>query len=368
MRVEEMLCSTLKARLKKGALRTLKTREGLIDFASNDYLGLARSPLFCEKTFELFGKRQAKIACKMGSSGSRLLSGHHSYFSELEEKIARFHGFEAGLLCNSGYTANLALIASLAQLPCRWTVDRSIHASMHDGLRLGHLRPTFFRHNDLDQLEERLTRESGPSFVLVEAVYSTDGSLAPLKEIAELCTRYGARLIVDEAHSIGVFGQKGRGRVAEEGLGKQVFAIVVTFGKALGCHGAILLGSSLMKQYLINFARPFLYTTAMPLWLLCSIEASYALFPNMEAERSHVQALMQLCPCARSPIQPIPMAGLRRAKLASHALSAHGYDVRALFHPTVSRGQEILRLCLHAHNTAEELKHCLSIIQQWRAA
>ncbi|MBS0653541.1 MAG: aminotransferase class I/II-fold pyridoxal phosphate-dependent enzyme, partial [Verrucomicrobia bacterium] len=259
-----LLNAHLMKRKKMKLMRALSSSEGLVDFASTDYLGFARS-------LEPLESKMGQI----GSTGSRLLTGNHPRFEELEEKIAQFHQAESCLLYNTGYTANLGLIAALGPIEPTFIYDLDIHVSMIDGIRLSKAKSFAFRHNDLNSLEWRLKGAKPPIFVIVESLYSVSGDLAPLKELVDLCLRYGAELIVDEAHATGVCGKMGRGCVAEWGLEEKIFARMHSFSKALGSHGGCILGSQLLKNYLINFSRPFIYTVAMPLSALSLIEAGY---------------------------------------------------------------------------------------------
>lgn len=324
-------------RRQQGNLRKLQIFDHLIDFASNDYLGLSRSTLLKDNILHL------------GSTGSRLLTGNSKYAQDLEESIAGFHGYATGTLFNCGYMANLGLISSIAKENDTIIFDSQIHASMRDGIRLSRAKGYPFRHNDLEHLEARLKTHRG--FICIESIYSTDGSIAPLKEICALAKQYNAKLIVDEAHAVGVFGSQGKGLLTEP-----VFAKIVTFGKALGVHGAIVLGSSSLQQTLINFARPYIYTTALPHYALAAIKSSYELFPHMEEERKHLQQLICQLNLSSTTIQPLKIKGNSAVKKASEKLRAAGFDVRPLMSPTVQQGHESLRICLHAFNTNKELK------------
>ncbi|MBS0629405.1 MAG: 8-amino-7-oxononanoate synthase [Verrucomicrobia bacterium] len=325
-----------------GNIRELRTVPDLIDFASNDYLGLAR----------LYRKWEGNC----GSTGSRLLTGNTAFAEDLEDQIAQFHGYEAGLLFNCGYMANLGLISTIGSSNSTLLFDSHIHASMRDGIRLSSAKGLPFRHNDLEHLENRLRQCNGNCFICIESIYSTDGSIAPLPAIADLACLYEACLIVDEAHAVGVMGPQGRGLVAEHHLGSQVFAQVVTFGKALGAYGAIVLGSDTLKAALVNFATPFIYTTAPPLSILSAIKDSYNRFPMMEKERAHLRRLMNICG-TKTPILGLPIGGNEKAKQASKVLQEKGFDVRPLLSPTVQRGREVLRITLHAFNKEKELYH-----------
>lgn len=355
----------LQTALKLGSLRSLKVREGLIDLTSNDYLGLARDPLFQKMAMQRWDEWSLRLNQKVGSTGSRLLTGNHCYFEEVENAIARFHGFPTATLLNCGYMANLAVLSAFCKPHDVLIADLHIHASMHDAMQLSKAQKHFFRHNDLNHLETRLKRTQGKCYVLIESLYSMGGDFSPLAQIASLCEHYGAHLIVDEAHSLGVLGPQGAGLVAALGLQERVFACMGTFGKALGAHGAVLLGSSLFQKMLINFARPLIYTTALPLSTLAAISCSYERLPQLERERRH---LAQLCRHFgfTSHIYPILMPGSARAKCASLFLASKDFDVRAIFSPSVPRTQERLRFIAHAFNTYRDIERCLQWIHLWR--
>lgn len=343
------LLSKLETRERNGNLRNLTTYENLIDFASNDYLGLAKSP----KLASSISSEWNNLA-QNGSTGSRLLTGNSRYAEKLEDKIASFHGFETGLLFNCGYMANIGLLSTVAGSEDCIFFDANVHASTRDGIILSRAKAYPFRHNDCDHLENRLKActTKGERYICVESVYSTDGSLAPLKEICQLAKTYEAEVLVDEAHAVGVCGHQGRG------LSSNVFAATVTFGKALGAHGAIVLGSHVLKQSLINFATSYIYTTALPFHSLAAINCTYDLFPTMDVERKHIQEL------APSHILSVPFPGANRARALAQKIRKAGFDVRPLLSPTVQRGKEVLRICLHSFNTKQELQALLETIHE----
>lgn len=356
------LHARLQKRKDQGALRTLPVSQGLIDLTSNDYFGFARSSDLLENA--------SKKGNRAGATGSRLLTGNPPFYKELEEKIAHFHRAESCLIYNTGYMANLGLIAALGTAETTFLYDLEIHASMIDGIGLSQAKSIPFRHNDLHSLERKLKEVSLPCFVLVESIYSISGDLAPLKEIATVCSHYGAALIVDEAHATGVYGPKGAGRVAELGLESYFFARIHTFSKALGSHGACVLGSLVLKEYLINFSRPFIYTTALPLTALSLIEAGYE---KMEKEAAYHQNRLKTLLSyfqkksgiqgAQSPIQPIYISGTERVRYFSKKLSEQGLDVRAIVAPTTKRGKECLRLVLHSFNQEQEIDQLVEVLR-----
>ena len=359
----------LQKRTKLGNLRTLKITQPMIDFSSNDYLGLARSPQLATSVFQEWEVNLSRLN-GLGSTGSRLLTGNSLYAQELEEKIAKFHGYEAGLLFSCGYMANMGLLTAITNQESVILFDAAVHASTHDGIRLCRAKAFPFRHNDLEHLENRLKSCSsqGDRFICIESIYSTDGSVAPLTDINQLARKYEAHLIVDEAHAVGACGPKGRGLVAEHNLTADVFAQVTTFGKAIGTYGAIVLGNQTLKQALINFATSYIYTTALPFQTLAAIKCSYDLFPEMDQERNHLQKLIQIFRASypsssMSHIQSVPIEGNEAVKLAAQILVKKGFDVRPLMSPTVQRGHEVLRICLHAFNTDDELAQLINHVQ-----
>lgn len=359
----------LSERQLAGNYRQLKPENGLVDFCSNDYLGFARSAV-------LRGRIEAEITehinFKNGSTGSRLLSGNTNYAERLEGEIAAFHGYEAGLIYNSGYDANTGLFSSLPQRDDTIILDELVHASIIDGARLSYANRYNFKHNDVNSLEEKLKHAKGNIYIGVESIYSMDGDAAPLKAIADIAQKYGAQLIVDEAHATGVAD---KGLVNELNLQHSVFAQVVTFGKALGCHGAIVLGSSLLREYLVNFSRSFIYTTAAPFHQLASVKMAYQLLKNSANEqqalhqhiqffKTHISNKEALIP-SDSAIQCLLLKSNERARALSDNLQANGLDVRPIYSPTVAAGAERVRICIHAYNTIAEIKKLTDLINDF---
>ncbi|MEL6812349.1 MAG: aminotransferase class I/II-fold pyridoxal phosphate-dependent enzyme, partial [Bacteroidota bacterium] len=309
-----------------------------------------------------------------GATGSRLLSGNHKLFSEAETMLAHFHQTEAALFFNSGYDANLGLLASVPQRGDIILFDELCHASIRDGIQMSHAKSYKFKHNDLEdlsRLQDRLTKldDGAEIYIVTESVFSMDGDSPDLKSMATICKTHNAKLIVDEAHAVGVFGTRGEGKVQELGMESQVFARIVTFGKALGCHGAAVLGSADLKTFLINFARSFIYTTALSPHAVATIMASYEQLAKEDTRREklkHNIAILQdnvkkfsienFMDPGSSSIHCCRLPGNSRVKKIAQELMDTGFDVRPILSPTVPAGEERLRICLHSFNSEKEIR------------
>lgn len=381
--VAEILQARLQQRKVADTFRDLTDKSHLIDLASNDYLGLARSQKLRELT--AFYAQQFHLN---GATGSRLISGNSAFTEQLEKDIAFFHQAASALLFNSGFDANIGVFASLPQQGDTIISDELVHASIIDGIRLSKARRLIFKHNDLASLEHCLQQATGTTFITVESLYSMDGDLAPLPEIVQLAEQYHAAVIVDEAHATGIFGATGGGLVQELGLEKRVFARIHTFGKALGIHGAVVVGDEVLRHYLINFARSFIFTTAAAPHSLAAVRAAYELLPTLDKERQqlkeltdffnknttqkhrlsnyqthHVPALNLKNPAAsHSPIQSVVVGDSKQAKALAIRLQDAGFYAKAIVYPTVAKGQERVRICLHSFNTLAEVDMILRVL------
>lgn len=353
-------------RIQANSLRTLKTQTAFCDFSSNDYLGFANSVYLKEKLeFEL----KQHPSYLLGATGSRLISGNSDFIENLESEIANFHNAQAGLIFNSGYDANIGLLSSIALKGDTIITDELIHASIIDGARLSNANKYIFKHNDLESLEEKLKNSKGNIFIVTESVFSMDGDFAPIQEISKLAKKYEAHLIIDEAHATGIFGDFGSGIVNELGLENDVFARVHTFGKALGSHGAIVLGSKDLRTYLINFARSFIYTTALPFHSLLNSKLAYEylkispaldqLKSNIDLFRKSAKALKIPLIDSESAIQCIIISGNEQCKKSAERIQEKGFEVKAILSPTVAEGKERLRICIHATHTTKEINDLL---------
>jgi 8-amino-7-oxononanoate synthase len=363
---EDFLHQKLEERRELDALRRLRLPEGKVDFCSNDYLGVARNALI---------EGEMGLGDVHGSGGSRLLAGNYILIEETEKAIAAFHSAPAGLIYNSGYDANVGLLSCVARRGDIVLYDALSHASIRDGVRLSFAKANSFLHNDCGDLERRLSsaREEGARiFVVTESVFSMDGDLAPLEEMADLCRRYGAQLIVDEAHATGVIGAAGEGLVPRMGLQGECFARIHTFGKAMGCHGAIVLGSGTLREYLINFSRAFIYTTALPPASVRAIATAYRLVPHLKAERNQLQRLIERFRAAAigfgrldsaTPIQGVVVPGNTEVKKVAAHLQDAGLDVRPILYPTVEKGKERLRIVLHSFNSEQEVDRLTALLK-----
>lgn len=367
---EDFLIKRLNERKEQNAYRQLRLPDEKVDFCSNDYLGIVKNNLIAKKS---------EVSLKTGSTGSRLLAGNYALIEQVEEQLTTFHDAEDGLIFNSGYDANLGLLSSVPQRGDTILYDFLSHASLRDGIRLSFAQSFSFRHNDLEDLEKRLQSVCGEGqgniFVVTESVFSMDGDMAPLQEIASLCKKYHSNLIVDEAHATGITGEKGEGLVQQLGLQHQCFARIHTFGKAVGCHGAIILGSSALKNFLINFSRPFIYTTALPESSAAVISRSYELFPEMQEERRRLNHYITIFQQAKlpykvlpgnTPIQIVIVPGNDAVKELAGYLQKNGFDVRPILYPTVPKGSERLRVVLHAFNTEDEVKQLIQKITTFK--
>ena len=363
---------------RKGRFRKLEVYDpNRIDFFSNDYLGLARSDeLYKFFLDRLKTKKTEKCSHSLGSTGSRLISGNSLLCERLEKELADFHRAEAGLIFNSGYDANLGIFSSIPAKGDTIIYDDLSHASIREGVRLSFAKSYSFRHNDMNDLERKLSlvKKGGRTYIAVEALYSMDGDYAPLKEIVELSKRYGAYPIVDEAHSNGTTGSKGEGMVAHLGLTDSFLARLHTFGKGMGCHGSIVLGSRLLKKFLVNKAKPFIYTTALPTHSLIAIQCAYEylsshpelitqLNRNISIFKSLIPSEIQkkILP-GDSAIQSCLIENDVKSKEVARYLQENGINVKAIVSPTVPRGKERIRICLHTFNSEDEIQKLITAL------
>ncbi|EHK46984.1 uncharacterized protein TrAtP1_010390 [Trichoderma atroviride] len=425
--LDKTLANILSLRLSQGRLRRLTIPSpNCVDFSSNSYLSLSSNPAvkaaYLSFIQPYLQSADSEAGFGLGSGGSRLLDGNSAFTEDLEDRIAKFHGADAGLLFNSGFEANTGLFACVPQKGDVIVYDELIHASVHDGMRLSRAQRIPFAHNQvyesstaaseasngknkrqcLDSLLRSLTEDAEGAevrngkknvFIAVEGVYSMDGDAAPLKNIVECVEKRlplgNGYIIVDEAHSTGIFGHQGRGLVCHLGLESRIWGRVHTFGKAMGCSGAIVLCSSVTRSYLINYARSFIYTTAMAFPSLASIRTTYDFLAQGHADPllQHLQSLIlhmhnlligiieQHHPSpelfrinSETPQSPILPLFTSRARNLAQYCQERGFTVRPIVAPTVPAGQDRVRVCLHAGNTVEEVGGLCKAVEEWITA
>jgi 8-amino-7-oxononanoate synthase len=362
LRIADRLSRELAELDRDSQLRSLETPHAL-DFSSNDYLGLA-----CDSRIKQAVAAALASPEMAAATGSRLLSGNSERWMALESDFAKFAGTEAALYFTSGYLANVGLLASLLEPGDTVFSDSANHASLIDGMRLSKARRVVFPHLDLEFLEKalRAVPPEGGKFIVVESVFSMEGDFAPLAELTRLAERYDAELIVDEAHAVGVFGPRGRGLVAAAGLSANALATIFTCGKALAASGAFVCGSETLRNYLINRARNFIFSTALPPYFAAQVRAGFELASRADAERARVIGLANFLraelrrqglevPAGTSPIVPVILGENERAMRVAQRLRAAGFGVRAIRPPTVPEGTARLRLSVTARHTESVL-------------
>jgi 8-amino-7-oxononanoate synthase len=352
--------SSLEARQQ---LRRL-ARMGGVNLSSNDYLGLSADPRLAKAVAAAL-----ESGVPVASTGSRLLSGNSAEWEELESNFARFIGAEAALFFSSGYAANLGLLGAVFRPEDTVFSDVSNHASLIDGIRLSRARKVIFPHLDLNFLEDALRKNDGSAgrrFIVVESLFSMGGDRAPIADLLSLASRFGAELIVDEAHATGVFGPQGRGLVAATNGAAQVFASVYTCGKALASPGAFVCGSEALKQYLVNRARTFIFSTALPPYLSAQISKAVEIAAEANTERERLASLSGFLRVrlqragfnigtSASQIVPVLLGGNDTAIHYADALQRQGFAVRPIRPPTVPEGHSRLRISVTTKLSEEVL-------------
>ena len=349
---------------RKGLKRTLAEPHG-IDLCSNDYLGLARHPRISER----FAHASRDLG--VGSTGSRLLRGHRSAFASVEQRFARFKGTPASLFLGSGWAANLAVLTAFAGEGDVVFSDELNHASLIDGIRLSRARRVVFPHCDVSELSRLLASEpcAGQRFVVTESLFSMDGDLAPLQRYAEMRSQHDFELIVDEAHAVGVYGDLGSGLVEELGCQESVFLSVNSAGKALGVGGSFVCGPEWTIDYLIQVARPFVFSTAPPPAVAEAIDEALTLLAEMPELRGRLREMGMSVrdsldlPQGDSPIVPVILGPNEAAVRTAERMREAGFDLRAIRPPTVPDGTARLRVSLHANLTDREVGDFVSCLQ-----
>ncbi|MCG2580696.1 MAG: 8-amino-7-oxononanoate synthase [Marinobacter sp.] len=362
-------------RLISGPQQPSLTSDGqsLLSFCSNDYLGLANHPANIEALVN------ALPETGLGGAASHLICGHHDAHHRLEERLAAFTRRSAALFFSTGYMANLGAISALAGRGDTIFSDRLNHASIIDGCILSRAKVRRYPHSDMVALERMLADTSGHKLVVTDGVFSMDGDIAPLRELAALCKTHDALLVVDDAHGVGVLGPQGRGSVAELGLSEDDVPVLIgTLGKAVGTSGAFVAGPRVLMDYLVQKARTYIYTTAMPPAIAEATVASLDLIERDDERREHLRELIerfrrgaselgyQLMP-SDTPIQPIMVGDNWSALALSKALEKRGLLVTAIRPPTVPEGEARLRVTLSASHALSDVDRLLKGLSDCRA-
>lgn len=347
----------------------------LTNLCSNDYLGLSQSEKLRAAVIEA-----VRSAPRIGGTGSRLLSGHSREWDLLEHEFAEFVGTEAALYFGSGYAANVGLLTSILRKDDLVFSDELNHASLIDGMRLSGARKVIYRHLDLNDLEKSLRNApagGGCKFVVSESVFSMDGDIVQLAELATLCARYDAGLILDEAHATAVHGPEGRGIAAAAGLTGETVAITHTCSKALASAGAFVCGSAALREHLINHARTFIFSTAPPPYMAGQVRAALRIAQEMNAERSRLitgaerlKAKLQSqgydTANSASQIIPVIVGANDEAVASAEFLQGEGFAVRAIRPPTVPAGRARLRLSLTSAISTTEIDRLSNRLSAWK--
>lgn len=347
---------------RAGRLRSLSPRTGL-DFASNDYLGLANDQRLRDAVADAVARGVA-----VGSGGSRLLRGNDPEIAALEAEAAALFGAEACLYFATGFAANAALLATLPQPGDLIVHDAMIHASMHDGLRLARAPAVAAGHNDPQAVDDairawRAGGGKGTPWIAFETLYSMDGDCAPVAELAAVAARHDAMLLVDEAHATGVWGAHGRG-LSEALEGADNVVALHTCGKALGCQGALVTGQRVLIDFLINRARPFIFSTAPSPLLASAVRAALRIVAEEPERRARLHALIAHAETALAPhgvtatgtqILPLIIGDDMATMARAAAVQARGFDVRGIRPPTVAPGTARLRITLTLNVTPQDI-------------
>jgi 8-amino-7-oxononanoate synthase len=374
MSLDSYLKLKLNQREEENALRVLHTRPNtFIDFSSNDYLGFAQSIELKQNIDQSI--LELDLPIKNGTRGSRLLNGNYSFIEKIENELASFFKAQSALIFNSGYSANLGVLSSIPQKGDTIIYDELIHTSLKDGARLSFANRLSFKHNDPEDLLKKIQKAQGKIFLVLESVYSMDGDLCALEELLKVAEPFKPIIIVDEAHGLGVIGEAGEGLVLSKKLEDKIDIRIYTFGKAMGVHGAVVVGSKVLKDYLINFSRSFIYTTALSPHSYVAISESIKLLKTSKESIDKLQYYVlhmnlffksiHLYSTSNSAINTFILPGNDRVKNLSNKFLTNNMDIRPIMSPTVPVGSERLRICLHSYNTREELELLQSKLKEW---
>ena len=352
---EKKLSEKLRERKKEGIYRKLSIFDFDIDFASNDYLGLSQTEI------------SGEIKNTFNPGSSRLISGTNQKNIDLEAKIADYFHSEEALLFNSGYMANIGVISTLIGRNDVILFDEYCHASMRDAIYLSKCKAYKYKHNDLSDLERLLSKNKTENvFILTEGLFSMTGDFAAIDEIAELGDKYNSYIILDEAHSGGILGEGGTGLISGYNQNR-IIAKIITFGKAFGAHGATVLTNKLIKKYLVNFSKTFIYTTSLPDVILNKIDQNLNHFEINKRKNQLAENIAHFIENdtsnsnreSLSPIQIVKFENRKKLKEVEEFILGKNIGVKAIYSPTVPKSEECLRVSIHSFNTRKEiLKLC----------
>jgi 8-amino-7-oxononanoate synthase len=304
-----------------------------------------------------------------------LLSGNYEQIENLEKRISKKFQSESALLFPSGYQANMGLLSCVIDRNDFIFYDELCHASIKEGIRMSFAKKIAFKHNDINDLKKKISKCKGDIFIVTESIFSMDGDMALIDELIQVSEQTNCKLIVDEAHAVGVIGKEGIGLVASKGYSDKVFARTITFGKAYGCQGAAILCDKITRDYLINYSRPFIYTTAVSPILTKTIELAIdyieenpkllkKLNENIEFWKQECLKYAELNLHVNiSPIQKIIISGNKNVRNASKIFSENGFLLMPVLYPTVPKGQERLRIVLHSQNNKKDFASFLFLLK-----
>ncbi|WP_281866909.1 pyridoxal phosphate-dependent aminotransferase family protein [Flavobacterium sp. GSB-24] len=376
MKLPENLGEKIENCRQDNSLKKLPVFNNVVDFSSNDYIGFSKSEVIFRNVHAYLVENEI---FQNGATGSRLVSGNHSLYHIAENFIAQFHDAEAALIFNSGYGANIAFFSAVPQENDVVLYDELCHTSIKDGISISSAKSFKFNHNDFEDLE-RLILEFPNQLVYIvkESVFSIDGDSPNLEELIALSEKHNCYVIFDESNTLGVFGERGEGLSQYLQLHDKIFARIMTFGKGLGCYGAGILGSVELKEYLINFAKNFIYSTGLSPHSVATILIAYQ---HLEIEKEAIEKLRQniiyfnqyknllgLKPMfvrSKSAIHCAIVPGNENAKKLEQELQDKGFDVQSILSPIVPQGQERLRFCIHNYNSQEQINQALELLRDF---
>ena len=372
--LEQSLDAALQKRIQQQLYRqreVFQPNEACLSFVSNDYLGLNRHPTVLDAA------KQAINQYGIASGGSPVVSGQTAIHQQLEDALAEFTGLPSIMLFSSGYIANVGIVSALAKSNCTLFVDREIHASLVDGCLLSRARICRYTHLNANKLESRLQQLNEKSkWIITDGVFSADGQIAPLPELMALTKQYDAKILLDDAHGIGCLGKKGQGTIEHHNiLPGNSLILTASFAKAFGTAGAFVAGNKNIIDYLIQFARPYMFSNGLSPTIAAATLASLKVMQQESWRRIYLQELIHYfqtsvkqlnlaIPISNSPLQTLLIGDSEKAMAAKVALSAKKIAVAALRPPTVKKHHDCLRIAITAHHTKSQLDQLIETLAE----